>query len=266
MTIRRVLSRWGGALLATLILLGCAGVLRAQPHNIPPKPDRYITDQAGVLDAQALQSINMELDQFERETSNQFVVAIFSALPADADLYQFCTFTARAWNVGQKDRNNGVVLFVFVQDHKMYIAVGRGLEGALTDELTREIRDFVIAPHFRKGDYAGGIQAGVDAIIAASKGEYKGTGRTVDDARHRGDDGQAIPTWVVVLIFIIFVIVITRANRGGGGGGPFIYTGGGWGGGGGGFSGGGGGGGGFSGGGFSGGGGSFGGGGSGGSW
>jgi uncharacterized membrane protein YgcG len=253
------------ALLAAALLFVLGGVLRAQPHNLPPKPDRYIVDHAGVMDAGTLNAIDMQLDQFERETSNQLVVAIYPALPEDAELYDYCTYTARAWNVGQKGRDNGAVLFVFVQDRKMYIAVGRGLEGSLTDLLTQQIRDNIIAPYFRKGDYAGGIQAGVNAIIAVTKGEFKGTGRTVDDARQGASDGRQIPTWVVVLIFIIFLIFITRANVGGGGG-PFIYTGGGWGGGSGGWCGGGGGGGGFSGGGFSGGGGSFGGGGSGGGW
>lgn len=259
MTIRRIAWAWSGVLFVALLFLACGLHSRAAlPFTIPPKPDRYITDQAGVLDPQTLESINRQLEQFERDTSNQLVVAIYPSLPEGLDLYQYCTFTAQAWAPGQKMRNNGVVLFVFVQSHKLYIAVGRGLEGALPDALANEIRLQTIAPLFRRGDYAGGVQAGVDAIIAATKGEYQGTGST--QARHA--DQETLPPWLPIVIIIIFIIIISRSR--GSLGGPMIFTGGGGGFGGGGFSGGGGGG--FSGGGFSGGGGSFGGGGAGGSW
>jgi uncharacterized protein len=255
-------ARSSAGLLAAMLLLFSAFSLFAQYTNLPSKPTRYIIDQSGVLDSGTLDTINSQLEQFEKDTSNQFLVVIYPSLPPGAELYQYCTQVAQAWAPGQKDKNNGVVWFIFTTDHKMYFAVGRGLEGSLTDALTTNIRLQVINPHFKQGDYAGGVEAGVQAIIAASKGEYTGTGTTVNE---RDGGGQQIPTWLVVLIVIIILIIITRAG-GGGFGGPVIFTGGGWGGGGygggGGWSGGGGGGGG----GFSSGGGSFGGGGSGGSW
>jgi uncharacterized protein len=251
---RRVLRGWAIVFAALAIVLGLTGTASAQAAKYPPKPDRYIVDQAGVLDAGTLDSINSELEQFERDTSNQLVVAIYHSLPPDAELYQYCTFTAQAWGVGQKGKDNGIVLFIFINDRKLYIAVGTGLQGAVTDALSKNIQTQVINPHFKQGDYAGGIQAGVDALIAASKGEYKGNGSTNDDS-----SGHGIPIWVIILVIVIFIII--RMNSGGGGFGPVIYSSGGW-------SGGGGGGGGFSGGGggFSGGGGGFSGGGAGGSW
>ena len=257
MIFRRAARRPVG-LLAALLLLASIAVLFAQYTNLPPRPDRYIIDQAGVLDAGTLDSINSELEQFEKDTSNQFLVAIYPNLPPGAELYQYCTQVAQVWAPGQKDKNNGVILFIFIKDSQLYFAVGRGLEGALTDALTNNIRLQVINPHFKQGDYAGGIEAGVQAAIAASKGEYKGDGATDND---RNGGGQQIPTWLVILIIIIFIIIISSSRGGGGFGGPVIFSSGGYGGGGG-WSGGGGGGGG----GFSAGGGSFGGGGSGGSW
>jgi uncharacterized protein len=258
MTFRRAARHYAGLLAALVFLLGSTACLFAQYTNLPPRPDRYITDQAGVLDAATLDSINTQLEQFEKDTSNQFLVAIYPSLPPGAELYQYCTQVAQAWAPGQKGKNNGVILFIFPNDRQMYFAVGRGLEGALTDALTTNIRMQVINPRFKQGDYAGGIQAGVQATIAAAKGEYTGTGTT--DAEKNGN-GQQLPPWLVILVIIIFVIIIS-SSRGGGFGGPIIFTSGGWGGGGGGGFGGGGGGGG----GFSAGGGSFGGGGSGGSW
>jgi uncharacterized protein len=85
----------------------------------------------------------------------------------------------RAWGVGQQGKRNGVALFVFVDDRKMRIEVGYGLEGALPDAAAHRITDGVIKPHFKKGDYAAGVEAGVGAILAAVQTEAnRGTGVT----------------------------------------------------------------------------------------
>ena len=143
----------------------------------------------------------------------------------------------------------------------MFLQVGYGLEGVLPDALGKRIVDEQIAPRFKAGDFDGGLTAGVQSIIAAVKGEYKGTGTTVAESRENRRS-SIVP--VIFFGFVIFMIVISRFRRfGNSRGGRIITGGGGWyGGGGGGWSGGGGGGGS----GFSGGGGSFGGGGAGGSW
>jgi uncharacterized protein len=259
MILRRA-ARGPVGLLAALLLLVSAAWLFAQPAgDYPPRPTRYITDQANLLDAGSLDSINSQLEQFEKDTSNQFLVVIYPNLPQNEDVDLYCTYTAESWKVGQPGKQNGVVLFIFANDHRMYIAVARGLEGAIPDATCKNIVTYVITPHFKQGDYAGGIEAGVQAVIAASKGEYKGTGTTVNER----NGGQQIPGWLSILIVLIIIIIIMNA----GGGtrqysGPFIFTGGGYGGSGGGGWSGGGGGGGFS----SGGGGGFAGGGAGGSW
>jgi uncharacterized protein len=232
---------------------------------IPPKPDRYFNDYAGVVSKSAAQRFNEELAQFERETSDQVVVTIFPKMQSDSDIADYTQRVAQAWGVGQKERRNGVVLFVFVQDRKMFIQVGYGLEGALPDITAFDITEYRMKPLFRKGDYEGGLATGIDSIFKAIRGEYKGSGNTVAERNRRG--GGA-PSFVFFIIFLIALIVISRIMRRLGGygyssrrGGPIFFPGGG---GGGGWSSGGGGGGGFSG--FSGGGGSFGGGGAGSSW
>jgi uncharacterized protein len=265
MTLRR---GWCGPsrLVAVLFFIGTglAASLFAQSANLPPKPDRYITDQAGILDSATVEEINRQLDQFERDTSNQIVVAIYPSLPPDAEIAQYATDTYHAWGVGQKEKDNGAILFVFVNDRKLFIATGRGLEGALPDATCKNIITQVITPAFRQGNYAAGIRNGVQAMLAATRGEYQGTGKTADDQQQgQGESGNNAPPWLIILIFLIVMIVVTVGRRSGFQSGPFIYTGGGWGGGGyGGFGGGGGGGGG----GFTGGGGDSAGGGAGGSW
>jgi uncharacterized protein len=236
---------------------------------IPPKPDRYFNDYAGVVSKSAALSFNEELAQFERETSDQVVVAIFPKMQSDSDIADYTQRVAQTWGVGQKERRNGVVLFVFVQDRKMFIQVGYGLEGALPDITAFDITEYKIKPHFRNGDYEAGIAAGIDSIFRAIRGEYKGSGKTVAE-EHRGGGGP-ISLFYFVFFFIVFVVVLSvisalmRPLSGYGyssrRGGPIFFP---TGGGGGGWSSGNGGGGGFSG--FSGGGASFGGGGAGSSW
>ena len=156
-----------------------------------PKPDVYFLDTTGRVTGADWRPINEKLAQFERDTSNQIVVVMYAALPPGADLAQYCTQVYNAWGIGQKSANggNGAVLFVFVDDHKMFIATGRGLEGALPDITCQQILDNQVRPLFREGDFAAGINAGVDAMIAATRGEYKGTGVTDRERR----DAQAAP-------------------------------------------------------------------------
>ncbi len=244
------------------VLLASLAIESQAAEVIPPKPDRYFNDYAGVISKQAADRFNEQLAQFERETSDQVVVAVFPKMQSDSDVADYTQRVAQAWGVGQKERRNGVVLFVFIQDRKISIQVGYGLEGALPDITAYDIRANHIQPYFRNGDYEGGLATGIDLICKAIRGEYKGSGKVVSE-QHRG--GGA-PSLLFFIIFVIVLIIISRVMRRLGGygyssgrGGPvFLPIGGG----GGGWSSGGGGG--FSG--FSGGGGSFGGGGSSGSW
>jgi uncharacterized protein len=248
-----------------LLSLVGAGLLSGLPaaEVIPAAPRDHFNDYAGLVPAATAQSLNAELAQFERDTSNQIVVAIYPHLQTDSSIEDYTVRVAQAWRVGQADKKNGAVLFIFSQDHKLYIQVGYGLEGVLPDATCKQIVANEITPRFRTGDYAGGVTAGVHALLAAARGEYHGTGRTVAD-RHSGDAGGLSPLAIIflILVFIAWSVIRRRGSAVYGRRGRFI-TYGGWGGGGsfggGSFGGGGGGS-------FSGGGGSFGGGGAGGSW
>lgn len=256
------------ALLAGVVL----PALRAA-ERIPPAPARYVTDETGSLSRAAAERINARLERYERESSNQILVALFPRMETDSSVEDYTVRVAEAWKVGQKGRNNGAVLFVFKQDRQIYIQVGYGLEPTLTDAICHDIVQNILKPRFRAGDFDGGIDAAVDAMIAATRGEYQGSGRTVNEARGRGNPGTRITAlFVVLFIIIVFIRLVRGFTRGplvlGGPRlrrrGPNLWwggpgSGGGWSSGGGGWSGGGGGG-------FTGGGGSFGGGGAGGKW
>ena len=231
---------------------------------IPPKPDRYFNDYASVVSKEAALRFNEQLAQFERETSDQVVIAVFPKMQSDSSIEDYAQRVAQSWGVGTKMQRNGVAVLVFIADRKTSIQVGYGLEGALPDIVAYDIRTNHINPLFRSGDYEGGLSEGIDLICKAIRGEYKGDGTTVRE-RQTGRNAGA-PSSLFFIIFILVLIVISKVMRRLGGygyssgrGGPIFFP---IGGGGGGWSSGGGGG--FSG--FSGGGGSFGGGGSSGSW
>jgi len=246
------------ALLAAAFAIA-APLIRAA-EVIPPAPTQYFNDYAGIVSQDTAEALNQKLEQFERDTSNQIVVAIYPHMQTDSSIEDYTVRVAQSWHVGQKGRDNGAVLFVFVAEHKIYIQVGYGLEGALPDATCFQIINHEIKPRFRAGDYAGGLEAAVNDMIAATKGEYKGTGSTANDSTEQNGTNLFALLFVAVMIVFSFWSIRRRSRVYSSSGGMWL---GGWGGGSGGF---GGGSGGFGGGGFSGGGGSFGGGGAGGSW
>jgi len=266
-------TTWAVFILALLI---CSAKLRGA-EVIPPAPKQYFNDYAHVLSEATVSRLNQQLENFEKETSSQILVAIYPKMQSDSSIEDYVVRVFQAWKVGQKGKNNGAVLFVFIQDRKMYIEVGYGLEGAIPDATAKRIIENEIKPAFKSGNYDAGLTAGVNALLAAAKGEYKGTGQTVYQ-QHAGRRQSALPVVVLFLIvgvvgLMIFASIIRAATGGSrrrgfgsyggwaiGSGGWSSGSGSDWGGGGGG------GGGGWSGGGFSGGGGSTGGGGAGGSW
>ena len=200
--------RAGGPLAALPLWLFLATAAAAQ--SPPPVPRDYVTDQADILPADAEARLTARLKQFDEETSNQVLVALFPSLPPGAALEDFTVRTAQAWRLGRAKLDNGVVLFVFVQDRKVRIEVGYGLEGALPDVTAHRIIEEQITPRFRAGDYPGGVEAGVNAIIAATKGEYKA------EPRPAAGGGLNLSGWEIFLV--IFFLVLMFSGWGGGGG------------------------------------------------
>src|ERR1022692_2901903 len=191
-----------------MLLAGCR--LFAQ-EVIPSAPAVYFNDYAHVVSTGTASQLNQTLENFERQSSDQILVAIFPKMQSDSSIEDYTVRVARSWQAGQTNKNNGAVLFVFVQDHKMFLQVGYGLEGVLPDALCKRIIDEQISPRFKAGDFDGGLTAGVQSILAATKGEYKGTGATVSDSRSpRGSNSPFFGVGFIVLILVI--IIFTRGS------------------------------------------------------
>ncbi|MEI7728753.1 MAG: TPM domain-containing protein [Verrucomicrobiota bacterium] len=181
-------------------------------EGIPPSPTQYFNDYAKVVSAATTAHLNQILEEFERQSSDQIVVAVFPKLPPDSSLEDYTLRAFRSWAVGQKTKNNGAVLFVFVQDHKLFLQVGYGLEGVLPDALCKRIIDDQISPRFKVGDFDSGLTAGVQAIIAAAKGEYKGTGATVADNRTSHGTGSSLIGIGLIVLIIVFAVFSRRSG------------------------------------------------------
>jgi uncharacterized protein len=186
-----------------IVLVAVFAPFARAAETIPPAPRDHFNDYAGIVSSAAAQSLNSELTQFERTTSNQIVVAIYPHMQSDSSIEDYTVRVAQAWGVGQKDKKNGAVLFIFSQDRKLFIQVGYGLEGALPDALCKQIVANEITPRFRTGDFTGGVTAGVHAMLAATRGEYRGTGRAVADQHDSG--GLGLAGFIAIIVFVIIL-------------------------------------------------------------
>ncbi len=177
----------------------------SQRSKAPATEDKvrtYVTDKTGTLTQSQIQTLETKLTNFEKETSNQVVVWMISSLEGES-LEEKSYEIAEQNGIGQKSKNNGVLLFIAKNDRKLRIEVGYGLEGVLTDALSSQIIRKEITPQFKKGNFYEGINAGVDAIIKATKGEY-----TADKSEDEGSGSVCcgVPIFIFVLLVILIVV------------------------------------------------------------
>src|SRR3954469_11342909 len=169
-----------------------------------------VVDVAGVLDKDTEAALDAELNDYQTRTANQIAVAIVDTT-GDQAIEDYSIDLARSWGVGQKGKDNGVLLVLAVRDHKMRIEVGRGLEGDLTDlESGRIIRD-VLRPRLQAGDYPGAVGDGVRAI-RFSLGDTTVTPPSTIPSHDNGSTGFP---WFLVLIggVSLLSMIGTRRNR-----------------------------------------------------
>ncbi|MEO8472432.1 MAG: TPM domain-containing protein [Chryseolinea sp.] len=167
-------SRIVMALVAIISLVLLQGALAERP--IPELWGQRVHDEAHVLTQEEIDSLESMLKSFEDSTSNQIAILIIPSLDG-AILEEYALKVAEHWQLGKKDKDNGALLLISVQDHKVRIETGQGLEGTLTDAVCNRIIRNEIAPAFRKDDYAGGLNAAIRAMRSATKGEYTAEGK-----------------------------------------------------------------------------------------
>ncbi|MGY2050625.1 TPM domain-containing protein [Methylobacterium sp. JK268] len=199
--------------IAVLILALATAAALAADLSFPPLTGRVV-DAAGLLTAQQRADLDAKLKAHEDRTSDQVVVATVPGLQ-DTTIEDYANQLFRAWKLGQAKTNNGVLLLVAPKERKVRIEVGYGLEGALTDALSKVLIASAIAPRFKTGDFAGGINAGVDGILSILAGDAQEWQRKPQVRSDEVDPAQVV---LFIAFFLLVVFVLWRMNRAGRGG------------------------------------------------
>lgn len=179
----------------------------------------HVHDEAHILSQQTVDHLENQLKVYGDSTSNQLAILIIPSLEGEI-LEAYALKVAEKWKLGQKDKDNGALLLIAVDDHKMRIETGLALEGVLTDAVCNQIIRNEIATNFRKGDYDAGVQAGVDAMIAAIGGEYSGDDSTNGKTAELGLTERIFIGLFIYGILAIFTVIGLFAP---GGAGWFLY-------------------------------------------
>lgn len=189
-----------------LLFLFLPLLLNAQ--DFPSKPSNYVTDEANILSDEQEQSLNTKLRSFEDSSTNQLFIYIASSLNGK-DLTSYSQDIFHTWKIGQKDKNNGILISIFINDHKFRIHTGYGLEGVLPDLATKHIQDNDMRPLFKQNQYYEGIDKGVDQLIYYSKHEFK--------ASEKSDDipifGLFVLFYSISLSFLLIILFVTKSIK-----------------------------------------------------
>ena len=184
-------------------------VLPALALDFPALSGRVV-DDAGVLDEGTRAALTQKLAEFETKTTDQFVVVTLKSLQGTS-IEDFGVELGRHWQIGQRDKNNGVLLIVAPNERRVRIEVGYGLEGALTDAVSRLIIENGITPRFRAGDFAGGITRGVDDIVSVLSGdaeEWQARAARRPDTVSPTDSTRNDSIWPVIWVVLVVMLVV----------------------------------------------------------
>ena len=194
------------------LICACA----AQSLSFPALTGRVV-DEAGLLDAAARTALTESLAELEQKTTDQLVVVTLKSLQGTS-IEDYGYQLGRRWQIGQKDKNNGVLLIVAPNERKVRIEVGYGLEGTLTDAITKLIIESSILPRFKVADYPGGIKRGVEDIIQVLSGDAEEWQNRAAQ-RFSPDNAQPAPNgaiWPAIVAVLVGVgLLIFCAVRGG---------------------------------------------------
>jgi uncharacterized protein len=205
-------------LISFLLVISCL-FSKAQSPSRPPNPPRLVNDFAHVMTGDQVAELENKLVAYDDSTSIQIAVITIQST-GDTAIDDYALDFLRGWKIGNKKTNNGVVVLAAIQDHKVYIATGYGMEGVLPDITSKQIIEDEIVPNFKQANYYHGFDLAADAIIQASRGEY--VAPSGYDQRKKPESGGSA---IGIILFIVIIIVLISRSGGGRGGGGGIFNG-----------------------------------------
>lgn len=199
------LARAAFAQFALLLIATCGFALPAAAQGLQPVPalTAHVLDTTGTLEASQQQAIEDRLTAFEQAKGSQVVILMVPSTQPE-DIASYANRVGNAWKIGRKGVGDGLLLVVAKSDRKVRIEVAKTLEGAIPDLAAKQIIDEALTPNFRKGDYAAGLSAAVDQIIARINGEALPLPQPARPKERRGDGFQ----WMDLAIFLFIAVPI----------------------------------------------------------
>ena len=176
--------------------------------EVPPKSAKLVNDFAGVLNRAELNDLERRMVAFDDSTSTQIAVVIENSLEGD-DVFEYSFRLAEAWGIGTAGKDNGILVYIAIQDRKLFIHVGPGLQGVVTDAMTKTVIENIITPNFKSQKYYNGLLRGTNALQEMARGEFKN-----DNSRKRGKRSSSFPVEILIFlgIFIFFIWISQRGN------------------------------------------------------
>lgn len=192
----------------SILLLFLTTLALAKEIPPVPNPPRLVNDFAGMLSPQEEQTLERKLVAYDDSTSTQIAVVTERTLEGE-EIFDYTNRLARAWGIGREGKDNGILVYIALDDRKIFIQVGRGAEGFLPDAIAKRIIENIIKPAFRDQNYYTGIDRATDAIISYGAGEY------TNDEEFSEEDVVAgfVILGIIFIIFIFIVIAIVRAAK-----------------------------------------------------
>ncbi|WP_210489699.1 TPM domain-containing protein [Rufibacter aurantiacus] len=187
----------------------------AQDFPPRPSPPRLVNDLADILSPQEEQALEQKLVNYNDSTSTQIAIVNITSI-GGYDISDYAFKLAEQWGIGQQGKNNGILILTAVNERRVFIATGYGMEGVVPDAIAKRITEYTIKPEYQQGNYYAGLDKGTSFIIDVASGEYK-----ADPRQQQGDEGGGIPfLWIIIgILILIFIISRRGGGRGGRGGG-----------------------------------------------
>ncbi|AMM50857.1 beta-propeller domains of methanol dehydrogenase [Rufibacter sp. DG15C] len=198
-----------------------------QDKDFPPRPTppRLVNDLADILSPQEEAALEQKLVAYSDSTSTQIAIVNITSI-GGYDISDYAFRLGEQWGIGQKDNDNGILILTAVNERKVYIATGYGMEGVLPDAIAKRLTEGTLKPNYQKQQFYQGLDQATTQIITRAAGEYKADPKQ----QRQGQGEEGIPTlWIIIGIMILIFIISRRGGGGRGGrrgmggmGGPFI--------------------------------------------
>lgn len=173
--------------------------------DFPERSNRLVTDYTGTLSSSEQDQLERKLVDFDRATSTQIAVVIMKSI-GGYEANDYAVQLANKWKIGQRGKNNGMLILLAMETHDVSIQIGYGLEGVAPDVYAKRIIENVMIPRFKQGDFYGGLNRGTDALMELAKAEFK--------VKERVNREEKFPWFIfVIILFIIIISIGAQANR-----------------------------------------------------